>query len=62
MTSRLFMSKPNYWPTKIRTFDKERAAKFYGTPSDRFTSLQDLVCVAVTEKLDQLEKLGDSKN
>jgi|APSaa5957512535_1039671.scaffolds.fasta_scaffold08441_10 hypothetical protein len=56
------MNTPNYWPSKIRTFDKERASKFFGNPSDRFTSLQDLVCTAVTEKLDQLEKQGESKN
>lgn len=51
------MSNSNkFWPTKIRTYDKNRAPKFYGESPKPYTSLQDLVCQTVTEKIDQLEE------
>ncbi len=54
------MSNPNkFWPTKIKTYDKLRASKFVGEAPKPYTSLQDLVCAVVTEKLDKLE---NSKN
>ena len=50
------MSNSNkFWPTKIKTYDKLRASKFVGEAPKPYTSLQDLVCVAVTEKLDKME-------
>lgn len=46
----------NYWSTKIKTYDKKRASKFIGNSQKPYTSLQDLVCQAVSEKLDKLER------
>lgn len=51
------MSNPDrFWPTKIKTYDKMRAGDFVGDAPKPYTSLQDLVCLAVSEKLDSLEK------
>ena len=51
------MNNSKFWPTKIKTYDKIRAEKFVGEAPKPYTSLQDLVCSAVFEKINYLDQL-----